>query len=550
MMETATAPWLLIRWCCIILILWSSVAVLAEDSVSYVAASEPMVEEFGIDYITSGDESSKTSDEADEEATGADLNPEDNPGYGEKQMAYTLRMGLGEGGCTAVLIHKDWILSAYHCFQDKYKESYEDDNGDLVLDLEKDIRSLGGGSKEKLKYTKPLKLKRVKKGDEADWKVWRKVKRFYVLPYEGERKLYKGEDLVLGRLSKKVHNPVSKYLAPVCLPDPDKPDLKADFSDKLFYAGKGRRRIPHCITDINGPEQAGLCARPKLCTEVHKTRQCGLEFLYKGKLHNKCITDKTPSAADPICQKLLAHIKAEKNKTKKIDFTKKTFVFKADGNLQTTCYPTTIKPGRKGWCTTRNPWEDENKEPKPDSGWGFCGEEDYQKNCSSETEIEDVLDTRLMQVSQITDDFCIRQLKKNIEKELPGVPEEDYNDLGKSKLICTGKNVTWKNTDFQAWGYFNKTFVSIEIEKIIQLLHNESKSGSLLHTIQGSGSCFGDSGGPLVKYEGDKPVLVGVMSFLLWGTCRSRFEPTFYTRIKDRLGFIFKHVPKDELCFG
>jgi hypothetical protein len=35
-----------------------------------------------------------------------------------------------------------------------------------------------------------------------------------------------------------------------------------------------------------------------------------------------------------------------------------------------------------------------------------------------------------------------------------------------------------------------------------------------------------------------------VFSFMLWGTCRGRHEPSFYVRVKDYLDFIYKHVPK------
>ena len=45
------------------------------------------------------------------------------------------------------------------------------------------------------------------------------------------------------------------------------------------------------------------------------------------------------------------------------------------------------------------------------------------------------------------------------------------------------------------------------------------------HHINGGPACFGDSGGPLWRVVNDKitkkdvPVLIGVFSFTLWGTC-------------------------------
>jgi len=525
---------------------------LAFSVVCVSSTSDEAIKEYGEDYVISGDD-----DYGDEhhlfkqEEHRSDYSgpldsveslTKENPAIGQKQMAYTLSMNED---CTAVLIHKNWVLSAFHCLGDKWKQVNQDHNGDKVLDVAISIRSIGGGSNVKPSYIAPLQANPNSTAD--NWKVWRKVEKVYTLDFRGEKEIYKGNDLILLKLAEKVENPVSKYIAPICLPDVDSPDLEPDLSDKLFFIGLGRRRIPHCITDIRGPDQAAICGRPKWCSREHKIERCGLEFLYKGKLHNKCITTDTPSAADPNCQRLIAQMR---QKIGAVDFKKKTFVFNSNGSLLTTCYPAHIKKGRKGWCTTRDPWLEENKEPQPDEGWGFCGEEDYQQNCNGF--ITKVIDTSLMPVSQLDKSYCVRELKKNIEKELPGVPEEDYNDLGKTKLVCIGKNITQSQKDFQVFGLVNDTFVKLPLDKFDKVVDSIEKAihKPLLNVIKASGACFGDSGGPLVKYVGEKPVLIGIMSFLLWGTCRSRFEPTFYTRIKDHLDLVLKHIPKEELCFG
>ena len=41
-----------------------------------------------------------------------------------------------------------------------------------------------------------------------------------------------------------------------------------------------------------------------------------------------------------------------------------------------------------------------------------------------------------------------------------------------------------------------------------------------------------------------KNLTFSVFSYMLWGTCRGRHEPSFYVRVKDYLDFIYKHVPK------
>ena len=60
--------------------------------------------------------------------------------------------------------------------------------------------------------------------------------------------------------------------------------------------------------------------------------------------------------------------------------------------------------------------------------------------------------------------------------------------------------------------------------------------------------CFGDSGGPVFKLFNLVPVLQGVFSYKLWGTCRGRNEPSYYGNVKNHLAWIYKYVPKNEVC--
>jgi secreted trypsin-like serine protease len=71
--------------------------------------------------------------------------------------------------------------------------------------------------------------------------------------------------------------------------------------------------------------------------------------------------------------------------------------------------------------------------------------------------------------------------------------------------------------------------------------------------IDGGPSCFGDSGGPFWRMvanpEGTQtPVLVGVFSFMLWGTCIGRNEPGYYGRVSDHLEWINQYIPKNQVC--
>ena len=72
------------------------------------------------------------------------------------------------------------------------------------------------------------------------------------------------------------------------------------------------------------------------------------------------------------------------------------------------------------------------------------------------------------------------------------------------------------------------------------------------HAVNGGPSCFGDSGGPLFTVTGDgTAVLVGVFSFMLWGTCRGRAEPSYFVRVEDNLQWVRKYVSPGEVCeFG
>jgi len=316
--------------------------------------------------------------------------------------------------------------------------------------------------------------------------------------------------------------------------------LKGDLSDKLYYAGFGRRRQSRCVTDTKGPEVFKLCSYPaEQCN--HRSLTCGVKFTYENKEHKHCIKTPTPSSKNKVCQDIV-----EQNE--KQDFEKRTFVFGADGSYETTCFPFHVKKEAKGWCGTRNPSENAPHEIKDCSGWGYCSDAVEQKFCTDVT--PQTYDLAEIETMHLNNDQCVTQLTDNMAIELPNVSVDEFKDLEGMHIFCTGKNITLAHTSFDILkkeenGY-KTTVLDEDMKKQI-----EKVDPNIFGAQVDGGACLGDSGGPLYKYNKEKtPVLVGVMSFVLWGVCRSEHDPAYYTKVKANMDFIFKHVPKDEICLG
>ena len=90
----------------------------------------------------------------------------------------------------------------------------------------------------------------------------------------------------------------------------------------------------------------------------------------------------------------------------------------------------------------------------------------------------------------------------------------------------------------------------------MSFLQNEffDKGNAQRSYFDGGPGCFGDSGGPLWREVFDKktnrkvPVLVGVFSFLLWGTCHGSQNPKYYGRVSSVVNWIKKYVPEEQIC--
>jgi hypothetical protein len=267
-------------------------------------------------------------------------------------MAFIVSVHTGGQFCTGILIHKDFVISAAHCFEEYPQQ--QDENGNMIFDTIAEISIDKSGSEKEPDWTEPLPPTSTDKKLNANY--WRSSEKIFSLPYL-PGKLYKGNDMVLIKLGAEEYIQMNhRHMAPVCLPDPKKTDLKGDLADKLFYAGFGRRRQSRCVTDTKGPEVYKLCSYPaELCT--HRSLTCGVKFSSENKEHKHCLTTPTPSSKNKICQDIV-------HQNKNQDFEKRTFVFGEDGSYETTCYPFYVKKEAKGWCGTRNPSEDAPHEIK------------------------------------------------------------------------------------------------------------------------------------------------------------------------------------------
>ena len=85
-------------------------------------------------------------------------------------------------------------------------------------------------------------------------KYWRKVDKIIIHnKFINEARSWKGFDFALIKLSPE-HGKLrpEKAVMPVCLPSRG---FASKSNESLFMAGYGRRSIPHCLTNIDGPEK-------------------------------------------------------------------------------------------------------------------------------------------------------------------------------------------------------------------------------------------------------------------------------------------------------
>ncbi|TRY80097.1 hypothetical protein TCAL_17094 [Tigriopus californicus] len=445
-------------------------------------------------------------------------------------------------GCTGSLISDNWIITASHCYNSLEYVGFSNDQGDLEVDLrDQNLEYSFVEKPDVLKeiptegfWTRPFKQEfQLNDTVGLGGATWRKVKRAILhRGFESESLSWRGFDIALVELEPGsfFHKSNEDGIVPVCLSS-----REVEPSEQVEIAGYGRRYVPHCMTDESGPEKYAVCGRPKDCSREHKTQYCGLDFLYNGTQHHKCIQGETPSASNQVCQTLWALFPGS--------FRRTSFVFNNDQNtLNVTCYPKIPPKGSKGWCSTRNPGIHADAEPDIDSGWGFCSPDKRQDYCNEP--IPSKIDSQATTVSVFDADKCVYEMGQNLKIEQPSVQPEEYRDLQRANLFCVGINHTNELDESIYRLNLDGRLSKISRDSVrAQLQAKLTETGDIqTHFLEGGPGCFGDSGGPAFRVMTDPvtnrkvPVLMGVFSFMLWGTCGSREEPSYYGHLRARSG--------------
>jgi Trypsin len=460
-------------------------------------------------------------------------------GEGQPQNAFIFKLNE----CSSVLIHPDWLLTSQKCVTLKGASKFTDGNGNLVYSDGTDFSKIRviktKGAKEKPLWRQSLKLNVSLEGDEL---IWRKIEHIVMEPlFAGDGTEFLGGDIALVKLSKNLESPDEGYVAPICLADLNFEELSLDSNEQLYFAGFGRRRIQFCVTNMKGPDNFNFCGRSKICSgkSAYMEKKCPLEFPYKNKTYAECLTIPNPSLEDPMCINLA-----------KSDFFNETaYVLSFDmQKVLATCIPATVQQKEKGWCTTQGFMDTTISEPSYSSGWGFCGSEEDQLQCSKNID-DKIYNTEKIPVSRFNDRFCLEQLENNLKHDMVKMNSADEY---LRNIFCVGKNVSndWKNVKAYRFDDRNNTFLRQNLDTMaIETLVKANVSAYGLDGI----ACMGDPGGPLFKYVDDngiqKPLLVGLFSFMLWGTCRGKNEPSYFLKVKPYMeNFIFKYIPKNETC--
>jgi len=446
-----------------------------------------------------------------------------------RQYSFLVQIGVS---CTGSMITEDWVITAHHCIEMNNNFKPHRKFKDKVWNLQPN-----DPMQNEIAIQRPI----VEDGSVVKVMTWRLVRKIVLNDgFDGESHSWKGYDLALLQLYPVVKDDKGfPKIKPVCLPFKNMAP-----SGNLLVSGFGKRKLPHCITDSQGPEKFGICGRPLRCTHDHRAVKCGLEFLYNGKLHTDCIKSANPSTKDPVCRRLA--------KGQHRRYVRKTsHVLSADrSSLVTTCYPLSPDQPTKGWCTVRDPGEERNKEPDFSSGWGFCSTDKDLDQCNSGHNIRDKMDLSIRSVTRFRQEFCVDQLINNLRVEQPEVTLENIDDL--PRQFCFGRNTT---VDLSSQHFYiqksKNKFSKLEgrLDQNIVTALSKANPGNV-EAIDGGPNCFGDSGGPVFSPADDSGdiILEGVFSYMLWGTCRGRSEPSYAIQLSTYYDWILRHIPKKEIC--
>jgi hypothetical protein len=243
---------------------------------------------------------------------------------------------------------------------------------------------------------------------------------------------------------------------------------------------------------------------------------------------------------DPVCINLAL----------KTNFSRTVYVLDNNmGRLVATCIPSTVQVKERGWCATQGPAQAQPTDPGYSSGWGFCGSEEDQLECDKIVD-KKLTNTSKIQVSQFDEAYCTETLQRNLNME-PGALKDPKRAFLRN-VFCAGKNLSaeWENIDIYRFDDTRNIFIKQLMDRRVTETLTRAKISP--YGLDGV-ACAGDAGAPLFKYVEEngvrKPVLVGLFSFLLWGTCRGKEEPSYFTNVEAYMdSFILKYIPKNETC--